>query len=449
MIKADFIRSLGLGQIVNFEGAINGAEIDSRKLQSGAAFFALKGESSDGHNYVQDALQKGAALCVVAEDWAAKNPISAPLWIVPDPEKALQKLAEKWRLSFSIPVLAITGTNGKTTTRAMCAAIIKTAYILHTTSGNFNNQLGLPLTLLNLRPEHQFSLLEMGTNHFGEITRLCEIAHPNAGLITNVGWGHIEFFGNIEGVARAKSELFAALPENGIAFVNADDPLIIKMPVAGRKIKYGFENKDVDFRGKILDYNDEGQATLNINSRFDIHLSIPGKIAALNALAAVAVGLSYNVDEKAIIEVLESFQPINQRFVQIKVGPYQVINDVYNANPDSTVAALETFGRIKTSGRRIFVMGDMLELGQYSSQGHRRVGQAVAQAGIDQFYGVGTLIAYATEAAAQAGLKTVYHFQTKTDLLAALKSDLKEGDTLLVKGSRGSCMEEIIEGLKQ
>ena len=142
MIKADFIRSLSLGRIVNFEGAINGAEIDSRKLQPGAAFFALKGATSDGHAYVQEALQKGAVLCVVAEDWAAKNPTPAPLWIVPDPEKALQKLAEKWRLSFSIPVLAITGTNGKTTTRAMCAAIIKTAYNLHTTSGNFNNQLG-------------------------------------------------------------------------------------------------------------------------------------------------------------------------------------------------------------------------------------------------------------------------------------------------------------------
>jgi len=449
MIKADFIRSLGLGRIVNFEGTINGAEIDSRKLQPGAAFFALKGATSDGHAYVQEALQKGAVLCVVAEDWAAKNPTPAPLWIVPDPEKALQKLAEKWRLSFSIPVLAITGTNGKTTTRAMCAAIIKTAYNLHTTSGNFNNQLGLPITLLNLRPEHQFSLIEMGTNHFGEIARLCEIAHPNAGLITNVGWGHIEFFGNIEGVAQAKSELFAALPENGTAFINADDPLIVKMPVAGRKIKYGFENKAVDFYGKISGYNDEGQAVLNVNSRFDIHLPIPGRIAALNALAAVAVGLFFNVDEKAVIAALEAFQPVSQRFVQIKVGPYQVINDAYNANPDSTIAALETFRRIKTSGRRIFIMGDMLELGQYAMQGHKRVGKAVAQADIDRFYGVGTLTAYAIETAARAGLKAAYYFSTKSDLLAALKSDLKEGDTLLVKGSRGSRMEEIIEGLSQ
>jgi len=448
MIKADFIRSLGLGRLANFEGTIRGAEIDTRKLQPGTAFFALKGENSDGHNYIRQALQNGAALCVVTEDWAVKNPFLAPLWIVPDPQIALQKLSEKWRLSFSIPILAITGTNGKTTTRAMCAAILQTTYHLHTTTGNFNNQLGLPLTLLNLEADHEFSLIEMGTNHFGEIAGLCNMAHPDSGLITNVAHGHLEFFGDLEGVARAKSELFTALPPVGTAFINADDPLIARMPVPCRKISYGFAQSDVDFRGKITGFSDNGCARININSKIEIRLLTPGKVAALNALAASAVALHYGVDEKALTTVLATFQSVNQRFVQFNLGPYHIINDAYNANPDSTIAALETFRKIKTPGRRIFIMGDMLELGQYSSAGHSRVGQAVATAAIDRFYSVGKMTAHATSAAVSAGMRGVYHFDTKSDLLAALKTDLKNGDTLLVKGSRGSHMEEIIEGLK-
>lgn len=448
MIEADFIRATGLGRLVNFDGVISGAEIDTRKLRPGTAFFALKGATCDGHDYIQDALQKGAALAVVTEEWAQNNPFSAPLWIVPNPESALQTLAEKWRLNFSIPMLAITGTNGKTTTRAMCAAILNTTYHLHTTSGNFNNQLGLPLILLNLEPGHNFSLIEMGTNHFGEIERLCQIAHPNAGLITNIGHGHTEFFGDLEGVARAKAELFAALPANGMAFINTDDPSIARMPVTCPKIRYGFGSVDLDFRGKINGYSDNGCARLNINSKIEIRLAIPGKVAALNALAASAVGLHYQVDEEVLVAALENFQPPHQRFVQFEFGPYHIINDTYNANPDSTIAALETFRRIKVAGRRIFIMGDMLELGQYAETGHIRVGQAVATNDIDRFYGIGHMTAHAATAAVQSGLQCVYHFDRKSDLIAALKSDLKNGDTLLVKGSRGSRMEEIIEGLK-
>jgi len=448
MIKTDFIRSIGLGRLENFDGAINGAEIDTRKLPSGAAFFALKGEKSDGHAFIQNALQKGAALCVVSEQWAKVNPIHAPLWVVPDPEIALQTLAGKWRLTFALPVLAITGTNGKTTTRTMCAEILKSRFNLHTTTGNFNNQLGLPMTLLNLRPDHDFCLLEMGTNHFGEIARLCEIAHPNAGLITNVGWGHTEFFGDINGVARAKSELFAALPTDGVAFVNADDALIAALPGKCHKVTFGFQTSGVDFSGKIISYSDNGCAILQINNRISINLAIPGKVAALNALAAAAIGLYYNVDEQTIGAVLGQLQPVSQRFMQLKIGPYYIINDAYNANPNSTIAALETFRQIKTPGRKIFILGDMLELGEYSARGHARVGQTVATAGIDGFYGTGALTIHATNAALQAGMPAVYHFSGKPELLAALKSELKDNDTLLVKGSHGSHMEEIIEGLR-
>ncbi len=448
MIKADFIRSIGLGHLQNFNGTVSGAEIDTRKLQRGAAFFALKGEKSDGHTFIQNALQKGAALCVVSEQWANANPTTAPLWVVPDPESALQTLAEKWRLSFALPMLAITGTNGKTTTRTMGAAILKHKYNLHTTAGNFNNHLGLPITLLNLRPAHDFSLLEIGTNHFGEIARLCEIAHPNAGLITNIGWGHTEFFGNIKGVARAKSELFSALPSDGVAFVNADDALIATMPLECRKVTFGFDTAAADYRAKIMAYTDNGCALLNINDEINIQLAIPGRIAALNALAAATIGLYYQVDSFAIIAALEQLQPVSQRFDRVEIGPYHIINDAYNANPNSTIAAIETFRQIKAPGRKLFILGDMLELGEYSARGHASVGEAVAAAGFDGFYGTGALTGHATDAARRSGMQSVYHFPGKPELIAALKSALQPDDTLLIKGSHGSHMEEIIEGLR-
>jgi UDP-N-acetylmuramoyl-tripeptide--D-alanyl-D-alanine ligase len=204
---------------------------------------------------------------VVSEQWANANPTTAPLWVVPDPESALQTLAEKWRLSFALPMLAITGTNGKTTTRTMGAAILKHKYNLHTTAGNFNNHLGLPITLLNLRPAHDFSLLEIGTNHFGEIARLCEIAHPNAGLITNIGWGHTEFFGNIKGGRPRQVGTVLCPAVRWRAFVNADDALIATMPLECRKVTFGFDTAAADYRAKIMAYTDNGCALLNINDR--------------------------------------------------------------------------------------------------------------------------------------------------------------------------------------
>lgn len=448
MLDAEFIRHLNLGVLQNFDGIITGAAIDSRRVQAGWAFFALKGEKADGHDFVQAAFKNGAALAVVTKKWAAQHQSGLPLLIVENPAETLQKLAQQWRRTFHIPVLGITGTNGKTTTRAMCAAILSTQKRTHSSSGNFNNQLGLPLTLLTMPADTEFCLLEMGTNHFGEIAALCAIAEPTGGLITNVGQGHLEFFGDQAGVARAKAELFECLPPDGVAFVNMDDNYIRQMHTPNQRFTYGFETKSVNLRGKIISIDGDGRITLRLNERWDVHLPIPGLPVAWNALAAAAVAFYYGIEPQNIIASLENFQPVDQRFVVQQIGRYRVINDTYNANPTSTLTALQTLSTIQTAGRRIFVMGDMLELGAKAEQAHTEIGQAVKDLGIDIFFGVGPLTRFATTAA-QGGKVAVCHFVNQSDLIAELKKYLTPQDVVLIKGSRGSHMEEIVKGLAQ
>jgi len=448
-INANFIRNLKYGKLVNFDANITDVCIDSRKVEKGTLFVALKGDNVDGHLFVKDALNKGAALCLVSEKWAKENDIeSTPLWIVRSPEKTLQMMAAEWRKRFSLPILAITGTNGKTTTRAMAEAILKTKFSLHSTTGNLNNQLGLPLTLLKLNKHHNFSLIEMGSNHFGEIKYLCELAKPSAGLITNIGYGHIEFFGSQEGVAKAKEELFIALPKNGVSFLNVDDPFIKKMTKPDNIITYSLNSSEADFVAKILSYTNKGCPLLEINKKFRIQLKIPGKVPALNALAAISVGLYYGISELEIIETLENFTAVDQRFVISNQIPCKIIDDTYNANPDSTIAALHTLSIMKVEGRRIFVLGDMLELGKSAEEAHAKVGKAAAELGINIFYAFGPLSIAATKEAKYRGMKDVFHFTDKNELIKALKSEINSSDTLLVKGSHGTHMEEIIEGIK-
>lgn len=448
MITAQFIQELNIGSLQNFSGQISSACIDSRKVKSGTAFFALKGEYTDGHRFVEEAIAHGAILAVVSQDWFnEKETKDLPLWIVESPQTALQALARAWRARFDIPVLAITGTNGKTTTRAMCAHILETAYKLHTTTGNLNNQLGLPLTLLELSKQHEFSLVELGTNHFGEIEFLCSLCQPTAGLITNIGYGHIEFFHNLAGVARAKQELFSALPPDGIAFVNLDDTYIANMSTPGIVVTFGMTNSMADYYGRILSYDDYARPTIEINRKQHIRLPIPGRAAALNALAAFAVGSYFRVNEAQIVAALQEFDAVDQRFNIINTNEYQIINDAYNANPNSTAAALNTFAKMKLPGRRLFVFGDMFELGAQSEDQHRKIGKLVSKLDIDHFFAYGPLSQAAADAARATGMTAVQHFSDKAALIDYLRRELREHDTLLVKGSRGNYLEEVIEGI--
>jgi UDP-N-acetylmuramoyl-tripeptide--D-alanyl-D-alanine ligase len=449
MITANFIRNTNMGSLINFDSSITDVIIDSRKATAGSMFVALPGENVDGHEFVKSALAKGAALCVVSKKWAQQAAVSGlPLWIVESPEKALQQLAANWRDQFNIPILAITGTNGKTTTRAMCELLLRKNYILHCTTGNLNNHLGLPLTLLKLTQKHTFSLLELGTNHFGEIAFLSDLCKPSTGLITNIGFGHTEFFRDLRGIAREKEALFQALPNNGLSFINLNDPLIVKMNHHTKLVRYGINTPGADFQGQITGFDENANATLKINNEIKIRLKVPGNSMVQNALAAVAVGRTFGISWTDIKEVLESFEAVQQRFTikQSKIG--QIINDSYNANPNSTKAAIETFSKMKLPGRRVFVFGDMFELGDLAESCHREIGKSIVEASIDIFFAYGPLSLFAVEEARRAGLKQVKHFLNKKDLISALKNTLKVTDTILFKGSRGNQLEKVIEGIQ-
>ncbi len=447
MINTNFIKNLEYGELINFSGKIIQGNIDSRKVVKNSAFFALIGENTNGHNYIDAAKKNGASLFVVSKDWHQKTTRGKlPFWIVDSPETALQKLATAWRMEFSIPVLGLTGTNGKTTTRSMIQKILESKYKLHSTIGNFNNHLGLPLTLLKLTPEHDFCLLEMGTNHFGEIKFLCNIAKPTSGLITNIGYGHTEFLKNLAGVSKAKQELFESLSSEGLVFVNIDDPYIKKMKKNGPQISYSFNDKNADFFGKIISYNSSGCPLLEINNSARIQFSLSGNIAAKNGLAAYAVGSSYGIDSDIIINCLENFQPVSMRSVILQ-EPCKIIDDTYNANPNSTAEAIQTLSLIKTKGQKYFVMGDMLELGEESKALHEDIGRKTTLNNIDIFFGCGDKTRFAIQAAKKAGAKRAQFFDTQVELIRTLKNMLTPEDTILVKGSRGSQMEKIIEGI--
>ena len=449
MLNRKFIESINYGRILNFEGTAGHGSIDTRTIEAGDIFFALQGEHADGHKFVSAAIAKGAALCCVSAEWHETQPNpDLPLWVVTDPYQALRLLAEQWRGQFSIPVLGITGTNGKTTTRAMIAHVLQQARHVHATRGNLNNQLGLPLTLLRLSRKDEISVLELGTNHFGEIAELCKMARPTAGLITNIGHGHLEFFGSVAGVARAKAELLDSVPADGIVFVNMDDPHIRNMRPKARTMTFGFESKNVDYYGKIESFTEDGRARLAINNDLTITLTQPGKIPALNALAAVTVGKYYRISDEQIRDALGNFRPVYQRLKSITVGHYRVIDDSYNANPDSTMAGIDSLVKIPTTGKRILVFGDMFELGDFAAEGHRKVGEYIAGSAIDYLFAHGPLSENTVESARQMGLDTAFHFTTKDQLIAKLLSVASPGDLIYVKGSRGMQMEKIIEGLK-
>jgi len=450
-INIEILESINYGKIQNLPESFDTASvIDSRKLENGMIFFALNGENTDGHNYVISSFEKQPAFCVVEKKWYETNKSKVedkPLWIVESSEKALQLLATKVREITDIPLLALTGTNGKTSTRSMIVSVLKKRYNVLSTIGNLNNHLGLPLSILQLNEDHDFTVLEMGTNHFGEIKLLCKIAKPDFGLITNIGRGHTEFLGNPEGVARAKEELFQAIPRTGTIFMNADDNYIPNMEFKVRNVlRYGMNSDNVAYHGEITSVDSFGRAKININNQIEIAVTVPGIYQAFNALAAVAVGHRFGVSLENIKDALENHQGVSNR-LGIKDSKCKIIDDTYNANPESTLAAIKTLTEIKTSGKKYFILGDMLELGDMKEVYHAEMGKAIAETDIDFFFSQGELTAHANKAAKEAGHKNAIHFATKKEIIEYLNNNVSKEDILLLKGSRGSKMEEIIEGI--
>ena len=433
------------GDVRQLNRPINAVAIDSRKVSTGDVFVAIRGERLDGHQFLPEAIQRGALAVLVDQNWIKANKheyLKANLFIVSDTLMALQELANNYRRKFTIPIIGLTGSVGKTTTKEMMAAILSQKYGVHKNEGNLNNHYGVPLTLFQLSEKHEIAIVEMGANHFGEIQRLAEIAEPTHAIITAVGRAHLEFFGSVEGVARAKLELFEVIKEHGVAFVNVDDPMIVqKMPDVNRKITYGFEN-EADIKGEILGCDSHGFVTFGLMGQ-QIQLKTAGLHQAKNALAAAVVGVEFGIQPSLIKEALEAYQPYSKRMEVLDIDGIRVINDCYNSNPDSAAAALQVLHDMRARGRKIAVLADMLELGQASEFEHRKIGELASQLGLDGLFGFGSMTRFTVETAKPTLKDRARHFEEKDKLISFLNDFLKKGDVVLIKGSRGMAMEEI------
>ncbi|MGE5219681.1 MAG: UDP-N-acetylmuramoyl-tripeptide--D-alanyl-D-alanine ligase [Chloroflexota bacterium] len=434
---------------------------DSTKVGRGSVFVALKGERHDGHRYIGDALRRGAA-CVVAQRAVPRFDYGrATVVKVRDTLTALGDLAHFRRERLAPKVLAITGSNGKTTTKEMIAAILEEARLdserlrghVLKTEGNFNNLVGLPLTLLRLRKRHKVAVVELGTNRPGEIRRLAQIADPDCGIVTSVAAAHLEGLSSLAGVAREKGALYENVRPGGVIAVNLDDPRVRKLAAKfkGKKITYGkrgwLRASECRMSGKRgMDFILQAGAV-----RGRVRLNYLGRHNIANALGASALALGVGVALPAIRRGLAKAKPFSMR-MQIKgwrgIG---IINDAYNANPASMSAALQTLAEVRGRGKRIAVLGDMFELGRHSPREHRALGRAAAGAALDGLYLLGAQAAAVGAGARAAGMKPekIHIGKDHDDLAERLRAQVQPGDWLLFKGSRGMKMERVLEALKR
>lgn len=438
--------------------ALEGVVIDSRKVQPGQLFVAVRGPNHDAHRFLDNVAAAGAGALLVCRDadlgtLRDGNPGIA-IVAVDDTTAGLGALAAGHRQRFDGPVLAITGSSGKTTTKEMTAAVMEAAGPCLKTQGNLNNEFGLPLTLLSRRPEHTAAVVELGMNHRGEIAALAAIARPTVGLITNVGTAHIEYLGSRDEIAREKGDLFAALDEDGCAVVNRDDDRVSAQAsrVRGQTLGYGVEHS-AEFSATHARYLDEGAFAFELRTPDGARqLRVAGlsETTIINSLAAAAAAWACGVKLDAIAEGLEAFGGVGGRMARHALpNGATLIDDTYNANPQSMRAALESVAQLKGNGRALAVLGDMGELGDAAAAAHRDLGRWSAELGIDLVFAQGPFAALVAEGAEAAGLSSSAlhvsddHEQTTT----AIRAALRPGDWVLVKGSRAMKMERIVESL--
>lgn len=421
-------------------------ETDTRAITEGALFVALKGETFDGHDYVLQAKERGAAGAVVAEDRPEYKQEGFAVVIVTDTRKAYQDLARFHRRGFSIPVIAVTGSVGKTSTRSMIAAVLSQKYRVLQTEKNFNNEIGLPKTLLQLTPEHEACVVEMGMRGLGQIAELAAIAEPDIGVVTNVGKSHIELLGSQDNIARAKSELVRALSEDGVAILNQDDSYVAAMAdlCRGKVVGYGIES-NAAIRASRVVCSEKGLrfACRCFDQVMDIHMPLIGSHNVYNALAAIAVGRVLGLTEHQLQKGLSEYRGMPMRQELIHLGEYTFINDAYNANPASMSEALKSL-TLLTKGRKIAVLGGMLELGDWTVREHEKIGAEAAELGLDALITMGSPASYIADAARKNGLGAVYTAQDHAGAADCLRQIIQPGDTVLLKGSRGFAMEKIL-----
>ncbi len=424
--------------------------IDSRTIQDGEFFVAIAGEVHDGHKFALQALEKGAAAIAVSGEWFDANDMPAGCVVVKDTLDFLQQLAAWHRRHFDIELVGITGSNGKTTTRDMIAAVLSKKYRVFCSKGNKNNHIGLPLMLLELDESIEIAVIEMGTNHPGEIGHLAALAAPTSAVITNIGKGHIGFFGSKENIFREKTSLFDALTENGILFQNMEDPFLFRYQHESARATTVGLSEAMDVYGEQTGMDATGRVVFRVNGGTDIQLNIPGRHNLMNALLATAVGMHYQVSEAEIKQALESFEATSQRMDAFEWNGMLVINDAYNANPDSVRAAIDYVASLEKADRlKILALGDMLELGQFEDEEHFKLGEFIAGLPIDHVFLYGPL-ARKIEAGVQqhkdSAVKASWH-KTHAEIADGIRKVAGAGDVLLLKGSRGMRMEKILDEL--
>jgi UDP-N-acetylmuramoyl-tripeptide--D-alanyl-D-alanine ligase len=429
---------------------VTGVSIDSRTLSVGEAFFAIRGHRLDGHAFLVEAAARGAA-CLVVHALPDEVPANVPLVLVEDTTQALGRLGAWHRARFSIPVVAVTGSNGKTTTKELVAGVLATRWNVLRPPKSFNNQWGLPLTLLQLGPEHQAAVLEIGTNARGEVAALAALAAPTVAVVTTVAAVHVEFLGSLDGVREEKAGLVRALPAGGVAVLNADDPRVAGMAreTRARVVTYGrAATAQVRATGEVVEDARGLGFTLEAGGeRQPVVLGLAGRHNVTNALAAAAAGVALGLPLADIARGLAGVRPVAGRCVWRQAGDVTILDDTYNASPVSVRAALDTIAAHRRGRRVVVVLGDMLELGALTDEAHREVGRQVAALPADELVGVGRAMQAAVEAAREAGLAEARHLTTFEDTVAHLLKRLAAGDLVLVKGSRGMRMERVVDAL--
>jgi UDP-N-acetylmuramoyl-tripeptide--D-alanyl-D-alanine ligase len=432
--------------------AFTSVSIDTRTLAPGALFVAIRGENHDAHGFLANALGAGAAGLLV-ERADAVPAANLPVLVAPDTTRALGALAAGHRASFAGPVVAITGSNGKTTTKEMCAAILRELGPCLATQGNLNNQFGLPLTLLRREVEHRSVVVELGMNHRGEIAPLAAIARPTVGVVTTIGSAHIEFLGSREAIAEEKGDLTAAIGADGAAVLPGDEPLARAQAkrCRARVVLFG-RGADCDVRAVDVRAEGDGFAFGVITPRGEARLRAAGlgEPTVTNALAATAACLAAGATLAQIAAGLANYAPAKGRMQQLRLASGAlVIDDTYNANPQSMEAALASLARLRGAGRAFAVLGDMGELGAHAEAGHRQIGARAGELRVDGLYALGKSAPLVCEAARGAGLDAARaRVATDPDEIArSLQAELRAGDVVLVKGSRSMRMERVVEAL--
>ncbi len=441
-------------RLVGPDVLMTGVSKDTRDIRSGDLYVALKGERFDGHQFVSEANTAGAVGALVSDLQAGVGSKDLSQVQVADTRIALGQLAAYWRQKFTGKLIGITGSNGKTSVKEMCRKILADfageSSVL-STKGNLNNDIGLPMMLLELREQHRYAVIEMGANHVGEIDYLTSIARPDVALVNNVGPAHLEGFGSLENIAKTKAEIYNGLTDDGIAIINLDDVFssfwqeyCAERCTNKRVISFSMLDDKADIFAKLITGN--RYQIIAEKETAELMLKVPGKHNVMNALAAIAATKSLEIPLQSIVSSLSEFENIQGRLtISTAASGYRVIDDTYNANPLSVSAAIDVLSDMQgdVTDKTILVLGDMAELGESAESLHAEIGAKAKDAGIKALYATGDLSVNAVNAFADNG----YYFQTKDELIEALKKDLTGSEVVLIKGSRSAAMEKVVEGI--